>query len=55
MHAKELVQRLVEGGVHIKGKAPLTSVAASLKRNKRFRKVGPNAVEATEVILDHAL
>jgi hypothetical protein len=32
MHAKELVQRLVEGGLHIKGKTPLTFVATSLKR-----------------------
>jgi hypothetical protein len=41
MHAKELVQRLVEGGLQIKDKTPLTSVATSLKRDKRFRKVGP--------------
>jgi hypothetical protein len=54
MHAKELVQRLVEGGLHIKGKTPLTSVATSLKRDKRFRKVGPNTFEATEDVL-HAV
>ena len=46
MHAKELLQRLVEGGIQIKGKTPLTSVATSLKRDKRFRKVGPNTFEA---------
>ena len=46
MHAKELLQRLVEGGLQIKGKTPLTSVATSLKRDKRFRKVGPNTFEA---------
>src|SRR5437588_480316 len=45
MHAKELVQRLVEGGLQIKGKTPLTSVATSLKRDKRFKKVGPNTFE----------
>lgn len=55
MHAKELVQRLVEGGLHIKGKTPLTSVATSLKRDKRFRKVGPNTFEATEEVLIHAV
>jgi predicted nuclease with TOPRIM domain len=55
MHAKELVQRLVEGGLHIKGKTPLTSVATSLKRDRRFRKVGPNTFEATEEILHHAV
>ncbi|MES4786820.1 MAG: hypothetical protein C4294_14460 [Nitrospiraceae bacterium] len=46
MHAKELFQRLIEGGMQIKGKTPLTSVATSLKRDKRFRKVGPNTFEA---------
>ena len=55
MHAKELVQRLVEGGLHIKGKTPLTSVATSLKRDKRFRKVGPNMFEATADIYEHAV
>ena len=54
MHAKELVQRLLEGGLHIKGKTPLTSVATSLKRDKRFRKVGPNTFEAVEDVLSHA-
>ena len=55
MHAKELVQRLLEGGLHIKGKTPLTSVATSLKRDKRFRKVGPNTFEALEDVLIHAV
>ena len=55
MHAKELIQRLVEGGLHIKGKTPLTSVATSLKRDKRFRKVGPNTFEASEDALVHAV
>jgi predicted nuclease with TOPRIM domain len=55
MHAKELIQRLVEGGLHIKGKTPLTSVATSLKRDKRFRKVAPNTFEANEDALVHAV
>lgn len=55
MHAKELVQRLVEGGLQIKGKTPLTSVATSLKRDKRFRKVGPNTFEALEDVLIQAV
>ena len=54
MHAKELVQRLVEGGLQIKGKTPLTSVATSLKRDKRFRKVGPNTFEAIEDVVVHS-
>lgn len=55
VHASELVQRLVEGGLQIKGKTPLTSVATSLKRDKRFRKVGPNNFEATGDIPERAL
>ncbi len=55
MHAKELLQRLVEGGIQIKGKTPLTSVATSLKRDKRFRKVGPNTFEAQEQRLTEAV
>lgn len=55
MHAKELIQRLIEGGMQIKGKTPLTSVATSLKRDKRFRKVGPNTFEAVEETLTKAV
>jgi hypothetical protein len=55
MHAKELLQRLVEGGIQIKGKTPLTSVATSLKRDKRFKKVGPNTFEALEDVLVQAV
>jgi hypothetical protein len=55
MHAKELVQRLVEGGLQIKGKTPLTSIATSLKRDKRFRKVGPNTFEALNDLLIQAV
>lgn len=55
MHAKELVQRLVEGGIQIKGKTPLTSIATSLKRDKRFRKVGPNTFEALNDMLIQAV
>lgn len=55
MHAKELVQRLIEGGLHIKGKTPLTSIATSLKRDKRFRKVGPNTFEALDDMLIQAV
>jgi hypothetical protein len=55
MHAKELLQRLIEGGMPIKGKTPLTSVATSLKRDKRFRKVGPNTFDAPEEMLTKAV
>lgn len=46
MHAKELCQRLVDGGMHIRGKTPVTSIATSLKRDPRFKKVAPNTFES---------
>ncbi len=45
LHAKDLYQQLLEGGMRIRGKTPVTSVATSLKRDRRFRKVGPNTFE----------
>ena len=48
MHAKEICDRLIEGGLRIKGKTPVTSIATSLKRDRRIRKVGPNTFEAVE-------
>ena len=47
LHAKELNQRLKEGGMPIRGKTPVTSIATSLKRDSRFRKVGPNTFEVS--------
>ncbi len=48
MHAKELCQRLIEGGMQIRGKTPVTSIATSLKRDPRFKKVAPNTFESVE-------
>jgi len=48
LHAKEIHLRLVEGGVRIRGKTPLTSVAISLSRDKRFRKTAPNTFALAE-------
>ena len=48
MHAKELCRRLIEGGMQIRGKTPVTSIATSLKRDPRFRKVGPNTFAHVE-------
>ena len=45
LHAKDLYQLLKEGGMAIRGKTPVTSIATSLKRDPRFRKVGPNTFE----------
>ena len=42
LHAKEIYRVLTEGGVRIRGKTPVTSVAISLSRDKRFKKVAPN-------------
>ena len=46
MHVKELCQKLQEGGMQIRGKTPVTSVATSLKRDRRFKKVAPNTFES---------
>ena len=48
MHAKDICHRLIEGGLRIKGKTPVTSIATSLKRDRRFKKVAPNTFEAVE-------
>ncbi len=48
LHAKDLYQRLKEGGMPIRGKTPVTSIATSLKRDSRFRKVGPNTFEVNQ-------
>ena len=48
LHAKDLYQRLKEGGMPIRGKTPVTSIATSLKRDPRFRKVGPNTFEVSQ-------
>ncbi len=42
LHAKDICQRLLDGGVRIRGKTPVTSVSTSLSRDKRFMKVAPN-------------
>ena len=58
MHAKELCQRLIEGGMQIRGKTPVTSIATSLKRDPRFRKVAPNTfeiIEQPEKVLNQAV
>ena len=48
MHVKDLCHWLIEGGLRIKTKTPITSIATSLKRDRRFRKVAPNTFEAVE-------
>jgi hypothetical protein len=48
LHAKEIYQKLIEGGVRIRGKTPITSIAISLSRDKRFKKVAPNTFKLVE-------
>ncbi len=42
LHAKEIYQRVIDGGGRIRGKTPVTSVAISLARDRRFKRVAPN-------------
>jgi hypothetical protein len=48
LHAKEIYSRLMEGGLRIKGKTPITSIAISLNRDKRFVRTAPNTFKLTE-------
>ncbi|MFQ5597297.1 MAG: winged helix-turn-helix domain-containing protein [Nitrospiria bacterium] len=44
-HAKEIHQKLTRGGIRTRGKTPITSIAISLSRDKRFKKVAPNTFD----------
>lgn len=48
LHAKAIYARLEDGGVRIRGKTPVTSIATSLSRDGRFRKVAPNTYQLVE-------
>ena len=45
LHVNELYNLLVSGGMQFKGNNPTISVAVSLNRNRRFRKVGPGTFD----------
>lgn len=45
LHVNELYGLLVAGGMEFKGNNPTISVAVSLNRNRRFRKVGPGTFD----------
>jgi hypothetical protein len=45
MHVNELYNLLVSGGMEFKGNNPTISVAVSLNRNRRFKKVGPGTFD----------
>ena len=45
LHVNELYNRLLEGGFKFTGQNPTISVAVSLNRNPRFRKVAPGTFD----------
>lgn len=45
LHVNELYNLLVAGGMEFKGKNPTISIAVSLNRNRRFRKVEPGTFD----------
>ncbi len=45
LHVNELYNRLCEGGFHFTGQNPTISIAVSLNRNRRFRKVAPGTFD----------
>ncbi len=49
LHAKEIYHRLIEGGVKIRSKTPITSVSISLNRDKRFLRIAPNTYSIADL------
>ncbi|MDQ1559698.1 MAG: hypothetical protein QOD32_2758 [Pyrinomonadaceae bacterium] len=47
LHVNEIYNRLLEGGFHFTGHNPTISIAVSLNRNGRFRKVAPGTFDLT--------
>jgi hypothetical protein len=45
LHVNEIYNRLLEGGFHFTGQNPTISIAVSLNRNRRFRKVAPGTFD----------
>ena len=45
LHVNELYNRLLEGGFKFTGQNPTISIAVSLNRNTRFRKVAPGTFD----------
>jgi hypothetical protein len=45
LHVNEIYNRLLEGGFRFTGANPTISVAVSLNRNNRFRKVSPGTFD----------
>jgi len=47
LHVNEIYNRLIEGGFQFTGQNPTISIAVSLNRNNRFRKVAPGTFDLT--------
>lgn len=47
LHVNEIYNRLLEGGFQFSGQNPTISIAVSLNRNRRFRKVAPGTFDMT--------
>ena len=45
LHVNEIYNRLLEGGFQFSGQNPTISIAVSLNRNRRFRKVAPGTFD----------
>jgi hypothetical protein len=45
LHVNEIYNRLMEGGFSFTGNNPTISIAVSLNRNSRFRKVAPGTFD----------
>ena len=45
LHVNEIYNRLLEGGFQFTGQHPTISIAVSLNRNRRFRKVAPGTFD----------
>jgi len=45
LHVNEIYNRLLEGGFRFSGQNPTISIAVSLNRNSRFRKVAPGTFD----------
>jgi len=45
LHVNEIYNRLIEGGFSFTGNNPTISIAVSLNRNSRFRKVAPGTFD----------
>ena len=45
LHVNEIYNRLIEGGFSFTGQHPTISIAVSLNRNSRFRKVAPGTFD----------